>query len=49
MHDPNKGVRDFELDTGTMGNADAKERLKRDEEALAKGTASYTGAHFNAI
>ena len=51
VHDPNKGVRDFELDRGSMGDgaAAAKERLKRDEERIRKGQASYMGENFNAI
>ena len=56
VHDPNKGVKAHNLDTGTMpgvegseAHKEAQARLKRDEKALKEGRASYLGEHFNAI
>lgn len=53
VYDPNAGVDAYEIDTGVGGTDEAErasqERLKRDEERLASGNASYTGRHFNAI
>ena len=51
VHDPSKGVREYELDRGSVGDgaAAAKERMRRDEKAIRKGEASYLGENFNAI